>query len=138
MHPLEKFMTEFCRAKNIPLFPQMQPSLFIVINAPSLEWTYTLLKVFWRQSHHALHFICARTGPETCTIYHYYQVTKIHIPTLNSIVYIKYTPLCDGCNTVRRQQTARHILCQISELHIVTIFIHVDINIDFPMYILIF
>lgn len=49
--------------------------------------------------------------------------------------------MCDGCNTVRRTtDSTPYTISYISVLHIVTIFIHVYINIDkyISMYILIF
>lgn len=47
--------------------------------------------------------------------------------------------MCDGCNTVKRRHTIYYVIYSISVLHIVTIFIHVYINIDkyISMYILI-
>lgn len=40
-----------------------------------------------------------------------------------------YRPLCDGCNTVKRMTDSTPYTMS-SVLHIVTIFIHVHINID--------
>lgn len=76
---------------------------------------------------------------------HQVSIITIHIPTLKQqMVYVTYLQTNVGwvqyCEEYNRRHTIYYVIYSISVLHIVTIFIHVYINIDkyISMYILIF
>lgn len=76
---------------------------------------------------------------------HQVSIIIIHIPTLKQqMVYVTYLQTnvwwVQYCEEDNRQHTIYYVIYSISVLHILTIFIHVYINIDkyISMYILIF